>query len=288
MKKKLVFVCVSVLFLLSCTDLSVNEEEALVRYGLPVDFNWEEYVKINTDVKMSQVIIKIQEKYKNLDSKFNRCTELLKADLNFAGDIYVEYAACPKKGWSKNKACTGIYANNDHYSSETSCNIGDCWHGGWDEWNPIYPECLDLEYSIANSTKCEADVLSPTSLKKMIEETENFTSLDSELEAAINIICALMPLEENIAKAREYLEEMASNENIDPMLVRQHYFILGRSEGRPYKSCENGEAEERNRDSHAVRNQGGTGQDSRIFYDFSQHLFCLNDDYKIYVTQEKK
>jgi len=300
MKKKL-SVCLPLLVVLffGCSDLSVDKNEAL-EVELPSDFSWKEYASINSDVPASQIVFDIQRKLTvysefkadSAKERFKDCMEIL-ADLDFAGKIYMGYANCPKKGWDENNsACTGLYANNPNYTIEKNgvptCKIGACWSGGWDEpLDPIdYPGSKqgfydELQEKIANYN---AGTLSL-----------NATTIAREPE--INMLCRfILPRSGNSKAAEDYLkgfyydlnsESAGFGSSIDSTLVKQHYFLVGRSEGRPYKYCTAGAYDDtKTRDrSLALEFKQGNGY---IFYDYGLNLFCLNkSDEKIYLVKDK-
>jgi hypothetical protein len=207
MKKKMfVFLCVlAALFFGSCADLSMNDEEA-VKADLPTDFNWLVYGEINNDVKMSQIIFDVREKNKkygkgtdSTNNAVNNCVDILK-DETFAEKVYLEYMKCPELGWNPNEKCSGIYANNGKYTTDTTCVIEGCWYGGWSELT----DNNSWQDSLAN--------YSGTTIKAM---------------------CQFIP-PKDLIDAQKYLEEFP----YDSYLVEQHYHFFGRSDGRPYKYCD--------------------------------------------------
>jgi len=274
--KKILLSVSAFLFFVSCSDLSLSNEEAL-KGGLPADFDWQKYVKINKDVKASQIIFKIQEENKKVSAQevIDNCGAVLE-DLDFASEIYMEYAGCPKKGWNPNERCSGVYANNDAYSVFDAtkqawvCKISDCWSGGWDD-PPLFGECEGCEYD--------------GTVDLLTGELELYVAKKTTSFAPINMMCMYISpkAEGSWEKAKNYLETFSLNQ----ISVEQHYFLIGRNEGRPYKYCEQGSyGEEKNRDIHAAKLSGGSGQDKRDFYDYGKHLFCFNEsDEKVYVVK---
>jgi hypothetical protein len=292
--KKFFLLFSAVLLLGSCTDLSVSEEEA-IKDALPKDFDWKVYAEINSDVKMSQVIFKIREeiaeKEETAENVRNNCVDILKSDLGFAEQIYVDYANCPSAGWNRNKACTGKYANSSGATS-TSCSIGACWNGGWDDLGTAAP---DFEISLCDSTEflqenpeilaeCEAQRKTLKSfLPNVLDSYKNSRTL-RDTTNAINLICKFVPLAENAAEAKSHLESLASNSNINPTLVELHYIEFGRHDGRPYKECKPGNVGEPRTIDLASKKQSGT----TVYYDYGEHLFCLNKStWEIYTTEEE-
>jgi len=259
MKKILLSVSVALLFA-SCTDLSMSNEEAL-NVDLPNDFKWQDYAEINKDVKASQVLFKIQEEKKGLPSSEinSNCAGVL-SDEDFASEIYIGFAGCPEAAWNREDHCSGIYAGNDDYNileadGAWTCNIGSCWSEGWD---------------------AVADTL------------QKYASTGKTDFAPFNMMCMyISPQAKGSPQiAKSYLDEEIKN--LDSTLIKKHYFLIGQSEGRPYKYCEQGSyGEQRNREYHALKLRGGSGQDDRIFYDYSKNLFCLNkSDEKIYLVNK--
>jgi hypothetical protein len=305
--KKFLLLFSAVLFLGSCTDLGVSEEDA-IKDMLPRDFKWETYAEINNDVKVSQVVFKIRAEIEEkrvaeeetaalfAPKVRENCAEILKEDLGFAKQIYVDYAGCPEQGWDRSKTCTGKYANSG-YATDSSCFIGACWHGGWNDLGAAAPDVdvercdNDMDYYFDNKNKCDE--------AKQIVILESFLSdsLNSyknqgirrgiKSDTTIALMCNFVPWAENAAAAKSHLESLALNSNIDSKLIERHYAEFGRNDGKPYKYCKDGHVgEERNRDKHANRQQA-SGSTS-YYYDYSAYLFCLGkSDEKIYVTEEE-
>jgi hypothetical protein len=297
--KKFFLLFGATLILGSCSDLGLKEDE-VVRKELPADFDWEEYAEINKDVKMSQVFFQIKEEKGEPETPEDsaafsaslraNCANLLK-DLEFAEKNYLDYLACPRKGWDNNKACTGVYANNSNYSTATSCKILDCWHGGWDELRDLgidISKCIDpddpnydADYYFANKSECDY-VRETKPLKSFLPDSlanyENRPRRMSDQRRTIELMCTLVPLADDVPAANNRLNSLISN--IDPTLIEQHYFLIGRNDGRPYKYCDCSKgqcSEERSVDKHSIKLGG--------YYDYSKHTFCMNkSDYKIYVT----
>jgi hypothetical protein len=312
--KKFFLLFSTALFLGSCTDLAVTGDEAL-KIELPSDFNWEEYTDINKDVKMSQVFFQIREERGEQDTtKRSRenCANLLE-DLIFAERIYVDYLGCPRKGWNRHQVCTGKYAYNPNYNeprnnpTSPGCAIGSCWHSGWEEAADLEIEKCDSDPVYFQEHLKECD-----DAKGILEGTEGMLPLKSFLTDsldnykkrtgsvttsnpltrinAIPLMCKFIPFAETADEAKSYLENLISN--IDSTLVKEHYYWLGKNEGRPYKYCNNcskEQCEERNEEVHAIMLVSG----NRVFPDFSKYTFCVNKcedadetkcDYKIYVT----
>jgi hypothetical protein len=291
MKKNFyVFLCAAVLFVGSCADLSMNEEEAL-KASLPDDFDWNEYAEINRDVAMSQIILDLREKGRDADSVRN-CINLLKNE-DFAKKVYLEYVGCPERGWLQSEKCEGgVYANNSNYSkpktkynTETEkldtisweCVIGNCWRGGWDEISEKEAACTGNEEEDwdAGRTWCDGKTIPlKDTLQKsltMYLETSN-TNL-----GVIKTMCLFMPKAEELINAENYLK----NFPFDSTLLEQHYHFFGRYDGRPYKYCEQGHiGEEKTQKLAEEDKRKGT------YYDYGKYTFCLKkDDQKIYVIK---
>jgi len=311
MKKKLSgFLCAgAILFFIlfwGCSDLSVDKEEALSA-DLPGDFNWEEYATINRDVSSSQIAFDVQKKLVNAQEAYGyselndnaantlansakrikECMEILK-DSALAAAIYLQYANCPKKGWDPDEACTGLYANNTNYTIPKSngngvtCSIGACWRDGWDESfssDPGYngPGFADeLKVIIGGYTGGDLNSIKNANHRNVISMLCNF----------------ILPQSKNFKATEDYLKgfyffdnsnSFVSGSSLNTTLIKQHYFLVGRSEGRPYKYCSGTESQERNINLALVFKKS----DGFTKYDYSSHFFCLNKvDYKIYVTQE--
>jgi len=268
MKREMyVFLCVATaLFFGSCTDLSMDDEEA-IKADLPADFDWRVYGEINGDVLVSQIIIELRKTKRGEDSIAN-CVNIL-SDMNFADSIYLNYLQCPLDGWNKDEKCTGKYANNSSYTKVSKvtpiidedtkdtirrdttwqCTIGACWSGGWTEMRDFLPDSLDK-----------------------YKETSQ-TSLN-----AIKSMCQFIPENSTPASAKNYL----NNFPYDPYLIEQHYHFFGRSDGRPYKYCDAGHSTVEKTQSLADKRERGTN----YYYDYVRHTFCLDKtDQKIYVVQ---
>ncbi len=301
----------------SCSDLSVSKQEAL-EVELPADFNWEEYASINRDVPASQIAFDIQKKLTvysefktdSLRERIKDCLAVL-GDSALAGKIYLEYANCPQIGWDKSSACTGAYANNPNYNivkdGNTTCNIGVCWDGGWDTPYPCGDDiCPGFNDPLTGILKTKIETYKTSG----INSPGTFFTTEKE----INMLCRfILPRVETPEEAEGYLKAFYSYDpasdspvfgsSIDPTLIKQHYFLVGRSEGRPYKYCKPGSYDPtKTREIKYCRpdtydqtkclalefktTQGHT------FYDYSQNLFCLNEcedkticDDKIYLLK---
>jgi hypothetical protein len=253
MKKMLyVFLCIAVLFLGSCSDMAPSPEE---KYDLPAYFDYEEYAKINKDVAMSQIIFDITEKNKvyrqvgetaadSTSKAVNNCINLLKEG-DFARKIYLEYVFCPEQGWSE---------------ADNAMNMGACWNDGWNDLESFLQDSLP-KYTGTPRRNAKADT-------------------------TIKMMCMFVPKAENTTEAENYLKGFyySSNNTIvygqkfSSELVIQHYFFIGRYDGRPYKYCESG---------HIDKEKAPELADNRgTYYDYGRYTFCLNDtDQKIYVVK---
>ncbi|MDR2555644.1 MAG: hypothetical protein LBC64_09485 [Fibromonadaceae bacterium] len=255
MKNMYVFLCVVVvLFLGSCADLSMDNEEAL-KADFPSDFNWKEYKEINNDVAMSQIVLDLNGKRGDKDS-IKYCVNNILRDLDFAKTVYVDYLQCPEQSWDKNDRCFGKYGNNINYSKAIvrynpatdkmdtigwQCVIGTCWSEGWGE------------------------------LKDSLEAYSEATKIGLPV---IKTMCQFIPEVSGVGEARSYLENFLFNST----LIEQHYHFFGRYDGRPYKYCNGNKGEEKNQEKHAEKR--GT------YYDYGRYTFCLDkNDEKIYVAQ---
>ena len=312
--KKILFLFSALL--LNCSDLSVDSEDAL-KAELPADFKRSDYVNINNDVIKSQVLLAVQQRNRELYpsaaqpeevlARRKECVGILKEDISFAEKIYTEYMDCPANGWNPNKACKGKYSGNPSYTKVNAqgietCAIGACWSGGWketdysdydlggDTWEEY---CIDhacpvpVEGVLLGTTPAPSGIrvtISGAVVSKLdyYANRGDFNQRDI-LDTMLSVVCRfIMPEIETVANAKNYLESFT----YDSTLIDRHYFLVGRSEGRPYKYCSGTETVERNRDLHALKlehaNQGS-------FYDYSRYLYCFDEDeFKIYVTQEGK
>jgi len=306
MKKELsVFLCAATtLFLSSCADMDVTTEE---RLDLPDGFNWREYVDINRDVAMSQIILNITggvaaDTY--LRSTASNCATLL-SDNDFASDIYLKYASCPNPGWFKNSKCPGIYANRDDYNivtgNNTTCSIGGCWSGGWDELSDKDKECDDYDWS-GDKPWCEGDATDrPRTLVSFLQDSLKryptaaaSPSQFGRILPVIKMMCLFIPKPDvgNREAVKQYLKSYYSldgntivyGNRFDSTLVSQHYHVVGRYDGKPYKYCEPGSinagSKEKANTLDGVVFRGGRD------YDYGKYTFCLNkSDDKIYVVK---
>ena len=310
MKKILLLASIGALFL-SCSDLSSNREESL-KDELPGDFKYGVYADINNDVEKSQILLEIQEKVASLygtgeadTERKKECGNILLQDISLFDAIYEDFMDCPAKGWNPNKPCSGKYAGNANYTKFTvagedttwRCAVGGCWSGGLNDLFTDYDQEDGEEYCIVNTC------LPP--LKGLLTGEDAWPGINylasgdpgkinyymnsgtyarrDAIDTLISVVCKfIMPELGSAQAAKNYLQ----NFPYDTTLIKQHYFLFGRSEGRPYKYCNNGETVERNRDKHALLL---TNAQLASFYDYSRYLFCLNDkDYKVYETQEDK
>jgi hypothetical protein len=270
--KKILLLC-SVALFLSCSDLSVSDEQA-VKNELPVDFNRSDYAKINLDVPKSQIIFKVKEnlgEIYNQPARTSECKKFLNPDGEIsplALDIYANYLGCPKAGWDANDKCSlnmGIYGQVPAYTKAVvkgkdttwQCVIGGCWSGGLDEL--VNTDCRDAETSILSPLCNNENLVLPTTL--------------------LNTMCKfVLPEASDPQAAEEFLRDFP----YDSTLIERHYLLVGRNEGRPYKYC-NGEATDILRNPDLALK---VGADKTIFYDYGQNLFCLNEtDSLIYLLK---
>jgi len=255
MKEKLsIFLCAcTALFFGSCTDLSVNDEDAL-RANLPSDFNWKVYAEINKDVASSQVIFDAREKRKAFGGDTIRnCINLLKNE-TLAEKLYLEYAGCPRNGWNRNEKCPGIYAYNANYNKPnsdstswqcifgTTINSENCWQGGWESFK---------------------DTLS-TYLEK-VPSTINF--------GPVKTMCMFIPDKADAGEVLDYLNAF----KLDSILIMEDYNATGIYNGRPYKKCGSGYNCTEKKDVKPYKR--GT------FNDYSAYTFCFSDDEKVCKVQ---
>ena len=299
MKKSLsVFLCVfAALFFGSCSDLSVTEE-AVLKVDLPADFDWQEYGKINGDVKTSQIVLDLK-KTRTGDGDIANCVSVL-SDMDFAKKIFSDYLQCPVDGWGQEEKCPGIYANNSNYNKtgltfvpklvcrtiigtdgeplpadapeydncvkdslilvreQAECVIGACFLGGWGG-----------EKGLVNFL--------PDSLAK-------YSDTKSTNLGTIKAMCQFVPESSTSTQAENYLE----NFPFDQHLVEQHYLLFGRSDGRPYKYCADvHNDEERQQEKHAEGRGAYYASENRYaYYDYGRYTFCLDkNNQKIYVVK---
>ncbi|MDR2999859.1 MAG: hypothetical protein LBU89_01225 [Fibromonadaceae bacterium] len=247
----------AVLLLGACSDLSVSKEEALAG-ELPGDFDWEVYAELNNDVLQSQIIFDINAKIP-ANAGSARREECVKFLLNndgessaFAENLYLNYVGCPKKGWSPAGECEGVYAQVPAYNKNGQCAIGGCWSGGWDEPVSLNDDPGAEEFGLK-------DVLPG--------KVATYKAQPNNNDIQIRTMCKfVLPGAETLKEAEDYLEGFP----YDNTLVKQHFFLVGRSEGRPYKYCEGTVGSLR--DTTMALKLGG----NNIMYDFGAHLFCFD------------
>jgi len=269
MKRRLsVFLCVfAAMFFGSCSDLSVDENEAL-KVDLPSDFDWKEYAKINNDVASSQVIFGVREKNKafsgtdSAKQAINNCVNLLQSEA-LAREVYLGYAGCPEQSWNRDERCPGIYANNSNYNKPVlgsakdtigwqcimgiNVNTEICWLGGWNEFKDLLPDTLN-------------------------RYLENMPATISFVP--IRTMCMFIPKAAEANDVLDYLE----NFPLDSVLIIKHYKSYGRSDGRPYKYCEDGHK--------GVEKTQNLADRRGNYYDYGRYTFCLDRaDQKIYVVK---
>jgi len=253
MKEKIsILLCAfAVLFFCSCADLAVDDVSAF-EANLPSDFDWKVYAEINTDVASSQIIFDVHEKNKTLGDTIRNCINLLKNN-ELAEKIYVDYAACPKDGWDRDKKCPGIYAYNTSYnvpnsdSTSWQCIFGsisseNCWQGGWVSLKDTLSEYLES---------------APTAISF----------------GPVKTMCKFIPVSTEASEVLAYLNEF----KLDSLLIIEHYNYMGLYDGRPYKKCEG---------HHGVEKTLSLADKRGTFYDYGKYTFCFEEaDQKIYVTE---
>jgi len=280
----------SIALFLGCSDMSVSDEAA-IKDKLPADFKRSEYAEINLDVPKSQIAFKVNDKVKENftgvsdPARVNECKDLLNPNgeiSSLAIDIYSDYLDCPKDGWDENAKCPGVYSQVPSYNkfnidsttnpsvkdtlwkcciggdwkrtikgkdtTWTGCTsiTGGCWRGGKNDL--ITMDCKDIETQIVSTLCDEENLVLPTTL--------------------LSTMCRfVLPKAENMQNAEDYLK----NFSYDSTLIEQHYILVGRNEGRPYKYC-NGNSTGTLRSPDLALKVG-----SPVFYDYGAHLFCLNE-----------
>jgi len=268
MKKMYVLWLALILFLGSCANLS-TDDEAAVKADLPIDFKWQTYAEINNDVKISQIIFDVREKNKEYGKEdsaskaVSNCTKVLQDD-EFAKKIYVDYMQCPEQGWNLNEKCSGKYAYNGNYTkvdgTDETCVIDGCWYGGWSELLVDWPNTLKADDWPADW---------PNTLTEKEKKQKAYIDI-------VKAMCQFIPKAENTAEAQKYLDDF----NYNSYLIEQHYHFFGRSDGRPYRYCQEAVVE---------KNQSLADKRTSLnnyYYDYSKYTFCLNEsDQKIYVVK---
>jgi hypothetical protein len=301
MKKFLLFS--AILFLVSCSDLSVSNDEAL-KMELPADFNRGIYAEINKDVAYSQIVLSVKEKLAAIGLYYNdterkiQCIELLSNE-DFAGDIYLNYALCPKQSTISGK-CPGIYGYDTLLYNKAivteaiddtvwQCNLGGCWNGGWDEISEGDVETAkkcqdDLEFSVLFGEVCDKLPNGSSSvppLKDTLSGKLNFyAARPSNIDNTTSLLCNfVLPGTKDLSEAKNYIKEF----KYDSTLFEIHYNVVGRNEGRPYKYCESGKiGVEKNHELSTEIKKTETD----IFYDYGKYAFCLDKlEQKIYVAK---
>ena len=260
----------AVLLLGACADLSVSKEEAL-KGELPRDFDWKVYGEINNDVLQSQIIFDIDAKLSTAYASSANASLARKDDCakflldesgeasDFAEDLYLNYVGCPKKGWNENEACEGkysqVYSYNHDRNGNPRCIIGGCWSGGWDE-------SIDNKESLKDTL--------PSIVDRYISQASNN-------DVRIRTICKfILPN----AKTKEEAESYLKSFTYDSTLVTRHFFLVGRSEGRPYKHCDdasmNYHPDRLREPSLALILGEGDASSGNMIHDYSAHLFCFD------------
>jgi len=294
--------------LASCSDMDLGETERVAE-ELPKDFRVDDYVKINPDVKYSQIAIDIKIKNDELkatyDTRISACKGFL-SDAELFEDVYLNYLNCPKDGWNPEQNCDGqlLSVNNAAYNKENSCKIRGCWSGGWETpYCKQYETLADCEDEEGAGSYCCGLVGSDNikSLKDNMSKAQNLNSLtlsapsgqspgSSRLDTVFVFMCNLFnPLPEDgvfdAGKVRAYLDDFWKNK-YDPFLVSKHFLMAGRYEGRAYRYCAD--------DTDGVRSQNMAdsipSRANEYFWDYSRNketskpqFFCLsNNDGKVY------
>jgi hypothetical protein len=280
MKKKLyVFLCVAVLFLGSCSDMAPIPEE---KYDLPAGFNYQEYANINKDVAMSQIVFDLIEKNKaykqdgetqadSIGKAVSNCINLLKNN-EFAKKIYLEYVFCPEQGWFIGDNITGM---------------GACWNGGWNQISDKDEECSRNPVAEGCGTPYSAPKTLESFLIDSLPKYSGTPRRNVKADTTIKMMCMFVPKAENSTEAENYLKGFYSSSNgkitdygpkFDSVLVMQHYFLVGRYDGRPYKYCkpEDNIGEEKTQELADKRGN---------YYDYGKYTFCLDNNKKIYVIK---
>lgn len=277
---KKVVLLISVVLFLACSDLSVSKQEAL-QYDLPTDFILSDYAKINNDVVLSQIIFAVKDTLQNkygytksesfrLEEREN-CTKYL-SDREFTKKLYLEYIGCPEKGWGTIGKCPeeySVYSMYDSTKDEWSCRIGDCYSGGWDE------TCL-----AADNPSCLDETLTDV-IDGMLDTFES--KGNQQTVRVVGMMCNfILPKAPTIDDVKNYIE----NFTYDSLLIEEHYHLLGRYEGRPYRYCNDVEVlepkQERSPDLELVTSFFS----NKEFYNYDQYSFCLDTIVnKVYVMK---
>jgi len=268
------------------------------------------YGEINGDVKMSQIVIDLKGKGKVASAA--NCANIFSSDMVFAKTVYSDYLQCPVEGWDKSKVCTGKYANNSNYNKPVSAKIsaeliaegegdessssgdsGGSSSSGSSSSSVDLGSSSDSGDSSSSSDSGESSSSGDSGDSSSSSEPQitrctigacwsgGWSELETLLPNKLDVVeamCQFIPENSTPAEARDYLE----NFNYDSYLVEQHYHFFGRSDGRPYKYCDDGHGEERSQSLHAIRREDRV----TYYYDYSRYTFCLDrNDYKIYVVK---
>jgi len=305
---KKVFLTLAFFILASCSDMAPSETEAVAE-ELPKDFNVDEYVEINPDVKISQIAMDIKLKNDalnpNSNTKLSVCKSFL-SDSELFEDIYLNYLNCPAKGWNPEQKCDGQEAfkysvNNAAYNKENTCKIKGCWPSGFETpYCPQYENLADCWDERGEDDYCcklvGEDAIKP--LKENQSKAQNLSSLtltapsgqskgSSLLDTVFVYMCtfSLVP-ESGAAFDANAFKTYLSNFEYSTLLESKHFLLAGRYEGRAYRYC--------NGDADIIRTQELASyipsKANEYFWDYSVNketskpqFFCLEkNDGKVY------
>jgi len=308
---KKVFFALAFFILASCSDMVPGETEVIAE-ELPKDFNVDEYVEINPDIKISQIAMDISLKNKAVNPApstiLSVCRNFL-SDVELFEDIYLNYLNCPAKGWNPEQKCDGQEAfkygiNNVAYNKENTCKIAGCWPSGFETpYCPQYETLADCWDERGEDDYCcklvGEETIKP--LKENQSKAQNLLTLglsaptgqskgSSSLDTVFVYMCTMFSLvpESGVFDANEvkaYMKDFWENK-YDPFLASKHFLMVGRYEGRAYRYC--------NGNTDIIRTQEMASyvpsKANEYFWDYSVNketskpqFFCLEkNDGKVY------
>lgn len=211
MKNTIKFLCASfgIAALVACSDMAVNENEAL---NAPSDFVLADYLAINKDIRAEQVLADLKKnKYYNA-GRMDSLGAMNKVDKE--GEICFVY----EKG-----VCEGFKAGTEAKKAR--------------------------DLAKADTAKDNAAFLSDVELVRMVftdfigfndslwnphvDSTGVLDSIDSDIKAAVLRFNRQQIGAPNTAEDRKYLEEFTYDES----LFEKHYLLIGIQDGRAYRYC---------------------------------------------------
>lgn len=185
--------------LVACSDMALDENEAI---GMPSDFDLQEYVKINPDVKYQQIRKDLMDhgfyNQARLDT-IKRSFMTVDSELVIVDDGAMPPAGAKPARAARDSAQARVDADNAEFLKDTA----------------LAHKVFSVYVGFADSLWKGVDSLNADEKKAMFEFNKQQVGAP------------------NVKEDKDFLEKFSFDED----LMFQHYLLLGALEGRAYRYC---------------------------------------------------